>query len=147
MTFIWNCMMKIYFRQILSFAQVWPIKLKQELKHATGIPKRRLRVLVLQIQHKTLQQGPVDGGLGFRSMCIKMMLATGRPRRRSGLLELSNIPFSLCSQKDEFDQIVDFLINFISIVTQGLYLWGRYESNYFSDFWTTVFLFYFASIN
>ena len=81
--------MKIYFRQILSFAQVWPIKLKKELKHATGIPKRRLRVLVLQIQHKTLQQGPVDGGLGFRSMCIKMMLATGRPRRRSGLLELS----------------------------------------------------------
>ena len=70
------------------------MKLKKELKHATGIPRRRLGVLVLQIQQKTLQQGPVDGGLGFRSMCFKMMLATGRPRRRSGLLELSKHSFS-----------------------------------------------------
>ena len=63
--------------------------MKKELKHATGIPRRRLGVLVLQIQQKTLQRWPVDGGLRFCSTCIKMMLATGRPRRRSGLLELS----------------------------------------------------------
>ena len=117
--------MKLYDENLLQTNSIYCTSIthkKKELKHATEIPKRRLRVLVLQIQHKTLQQGPVDGGLGFRSMCIKIMLATGRPRRRSGLLELSNIPFYLCSQKDEFDQIVDFFINFISIVTQGLYL-------------------------